>query len=200
MQLCPEDRQFIHTEIRKKYEQVALNPKGQFAYPTGREGLEKLHYDQAILADLPDAVADSFCGVGNLFSLGDITPGYRVLDIGCGAGVDALVAAQFMGDTGEVLGIDLTPEMIEKANANKALMKADNVTFEVCDVRDLEKTEDGFDVILSNGVFNLVPEKEAALASAFRLLKPGGRIFMADQFATGSPPQDIRERVKTWFQ
>lgn len=198
--LSLEDREQIDTGIKEKYKKVALTPKGHFTYPTGRDGLKGLQYDDGLIAGLPDTVADSFCGVGNTFSLGEIKPGSKVLDIGCGSGVDALLAASLVGASGEVLGIDLTREMIRKANANKATMEVDNVIFRVASVQELTGMNGRFDVIMSNGVFNLIPEKDEAITATMNLLKPGGKLFIADQFLTGPMTKDIKERVASWFQ
>jgi 2-polyprenyl-3-methyl-5-hydroxy-6-metoxy-1,4-benzoquinol methylase len=200
LRLSPQDREQINTGIQEKYNKVAVTPKGHFAYPTGREGLRGLRYDDDLIANLPDTVADSYCGVGNPFSLGEIEPGWHVLDIGCGSGVDALLAAGLVGASGEVLGIDLTPEMIRKANANKETMNLYNVDFQVASVQDLAGMDGRFDLIMSNGVFNLIPDKDEAITAAIRLLKPGGKLFAADQFLAGPTTEDIKARVASWFQ
>jgi 2-polyprenyl-3-methyl-5-hydroxy-6-metoxy-1,4-benzoquinol methylase len=200
LQLSPQERAQINSGIQEKYKQVAATPKGHFTYPTGREGLEGLHYDDALIAHLPDKVAESYCGVGNPFSLGEIQPGWHVLDIGCGAGVDSLLAARLVGASGEVLGIDLTSEMIRKANANKETMDINNVDFQVTSVQGLAGMDGRFDLIVSNGVFNLIPEKREAMAATMRLLKPGGKLFVADQFLVGPMTKDIKARVASWFQ
>ena len=199
-QLSEKDREQINVGIREKYHKVAVSPEGQFEYPTGIEGLKKLGYDNQIVADLPNSVADSFCGVGNPFSLGKIDSGVRVLDIGCGSGVDALIAAKLVGASGKVIGIDITPEMIKKANANRELMGSGNVSFQVASVQDIADMDEGFDVIISNGVFNLIPDKDEALQTAYGLLKPGGSLFICDQVLTGPLSKDLRQRVASWFQ
>ena len=199
-QLSEKDREQIDAGIRKKYHKVAISPEGQFKYPTGIEGLKKLGYDNHIIADLPNSVADSFCGVGNPFSLGNIESGARVLDIGCGSGVDALIAAKLVGASGKVLGIDMTTEMIQKANTNKELMGSDNISFQAASVQDIADMDEGFDVIISNGVFNLIPDKKEALQTAYGLLKPGGKLFICDQVLTGPLSKDLRQRVASWFQ
>jgi len=199
-QLNEKDREQINAGIREKYHKVAISPEGQFKYPTGREGLKKLGYDNPIIEDLPNSVAESFCGVGNPFFLGKIESGAFVLDIGCGSGVDALIAAKLVGASGNVLGIDMTSEMIQKANANKELVASDNVSFQVDSVQDIADMDDGFDVIISNGVFNLIPDKDEALQKAYRLLKPGGRILLCDQVLTGPLSTDLKQRVASWFQ
>jgi arsenite methyltransferase len=199
-QLSTRDLEQIDAGIRDKYKKVAATPEGHFKYPIGRDGLKGLQYDNHLTGDLPDAVADSFCGVGNPFSLGEIPSGAQVLDIGCGAGVDALLAGKLVGTSGRVLGLDLTTEMIRKANANKEMVKAENVDFQVGDVQSLSGMDGRFDVVISNGVFNLIPEKEAALQSMYGLLKPGGRLFIADQFVSRALSKDLKDRVATWFQ
>ena len=199
-QLSEKDREQIDSGIREKYHKVAISPEGQFDYPTGIEGLKKLGYDNHLIEDLPNIVADSFCGVGNPFSLGKIDSGAFVLDIGCGSGVDALIAAKLVGPSGKVLGIDVTTEMIEKANYNKELMASENISFQVASVQDIADVDEGFDVIISNGVFNLIPDKDEALQAAYGLLKPGGKLYICDQILTGPLSKDLRQRVASWFQ
>jgi arsenite methyltransferase len=159
-----------------------------------------LKYDAAIVGELPEAVAGSFCGVGNPFSLGEIPPGSHVLDIGCGAGVDTLVASKMTGPFGSVLGIDITPEMIQRAEANKKEIGAENVVFQLDRVQALTGIDESFDVVISNGALNLVPEKEEVIAAAFRLLKPGGWLLVADQFLVGAASKDLKTRIQSWFQ
>ena len=198
--LSTQDLKQIHDGIRDKYAKVAVSPEGQFKYPTGRAGLERLKYDAAIVSELPEAVAGSFCGVGNPFSLGEIAPGSRVLDIGCGAGVDALVASKVVEPSGRVMGIDITPEIIRRAEANKKEIGAENVVFQLNRVQDLVGIDTSFDVVISNGAFNLIPEKEEVVAAVFRLLKPGGWLFVADQFLVGPTSKDMKARIQSWFQ
>ena len=198
--LTDQDREQIISGIRDKYIKVATDPKGHFTYPTGREGLKGLNYNAEHVRALPDAVADSYCGVGNPMSLGRIGNGLHVLDIGCGAGVDALLAARLVGDSGKVVGIDLTPEMIQKARSNQHEMKSENIEFKVSGVQELTDMAERFDVVISNGVFNLIPDKDDAVRAVFRLLKPGGRFFLADQFLVGQSTKDLKERVASWFQ
>ncbi|MFZ0613422.1 MAG: methyltransferase domain-containing protein [Desulfobacterales bacterium] len=198
--LNTKDLEQIQAGIRDKYAKVAVSTEGQFKYPTGRAGLEQLNYDATLIADLPEAVAGSFCGVGNPFSLGDIPAGSHLLDIGCGAGVDALFAAKLVRPAGRVVGIDITPEMIERAEANKKKVGAENVVFQLDRVQDLTGLDERFDVVTSNGALNLIPEKKEVMEAVFRLLKPGGRFFVADQFLVGPTPKDMQARIRSWFQ
>lgn len=198
--LNTKDLEQIQAGIRDKYAKVAVSAEGQFKYPTGRAGLEQLNYDAALVADLPEAVAGSFCGVGNPFSLGDIPAGAHLLDIGCGAGVDALVAAKLVGPAGRVVGIDITPEMIDRAQANKKEVGAKNVVFQLDRIQDLTGLDDRFDVVTSNGALNLIPEKKEVMEAVFRFLKPGGWFFVADQFLVGPTQKDLQARIRSWFQ
>lgn len=200
IQLTPEDNQRIQKGIRGKYNQVAVNPEGLFSYPTGRDGLKALGYDPDLVKDLPDAVASSYCGVGNPFSLGTVKKGASVLDIGCGAGVDTILAARMVGPNGRAVGIDLVSEMLERGKNNLGMTHLKNVSFIEGSANKLDFPDEGFDVVVSNGVFNLIPDKEAAIAEAFRLLKPGGRFMIADQVLVGELQKDLKTRIDTWFQ
>lgn len=200
-QFTQKDKERIETGIRGKYVKVAnKGVGGLFKYPTGRAGFEGLRYDSDRTRVLPDAVADSFCGVGNPFTLGPIQAGERVLDIGCGAGVDTFIAAQMVGPTGKVVGIDLVPEMLDRAKKNLALINLENVVFRTATAEDLPFANAEFDVVISNGAFNLIPDKAKALTEIFRILKPGGRLMIADQILVGKLQPNIKKRIKSWFR
>jgi arsenite methyltransferase len=197
-ELTAGDKQRIEAGIRGKYLQVAISPEGLFRYPTGRAGLEALGYDPGIVGALPDTVAEAYCGVGNPFSLGPIAAGEAVLDIGCGAGVDSIIAGKLTGPAGAVTGIDLVPEMLAKARENARLAGADNVTFQESSAERLPFPAKSFEAVISNGVFNLVVDKAKALAEVYRVLKPGGRFWLADQVLAGELPQETKSRVENW--
>jgi len=200
IKISQTDREKIETGIWEKYAQVANSPKGQFEYPTGKNGLEVLGYDKILVNALPTAVASSYCGVGNPFALGKIKPGEQILDIGCGAGVDTILAAILAEPKGSVIGVDVVTEMIERAECNRALMDLENVKFQKASGESLPFAEDTFDVVISNGVINLIPDKEAAMSEVIRVLKPAGRLMVADQIAAGIIKNDIKERIANWFQ
>ena len=196
--LTSEDRKQIKEGIAGKYEKVAISPEGSFKYPTGRAGLEAQNYDSEILNALPEDVLASYCGVGNPFSMRPIQTGETVLDIGCGAGVDSIIAATMVGPDGRVVGIDLIPEMLERAKENLGKTSIENVTFREGSAEDLPFPEATFDVVISNGVFNLVPDKATALKEVVRVLKPDGRFMLADQVLTTSQPADTKSMVESW--
>lgn len=190
----------IEAGIREKYSKVAQSPDGQFKYPTGKKGLEALNYENALIEKLPGALASSYCGVGNPFSLGKINQGENILDIGCGAGVDTILAAIMTGPKGLVVGVDIVPEMIARAESNLQLMELDNVNFQKVSGEDLPFADDTFDAVISNGVINLIPDKEAAMSEIIRVLRPEGRLMVADQIAAGSVQKDLKARLANWFQ
>jgi len=188
----------IREGINEKYKRVAISPEGNFNYPTGRAGLEGQEYDSEVLRALPKDVLASYCGVGNPFSLGPINKDEAVLDIGCGTGVDTLVAAIMVGSEGQVTGIDLIPEMLKRARTNLEKTSLQNVTFQEGSAEQLPFPNGTFDVVISNGVFNLIPDKAKALREVFRVLKPSGRFLLADQILMGETPADTESMVKNW--
>ncbi len=199
-QITIDDLKKIEAGIIEKYINVAKSPEGQFKYPTGKKGLEALHYDKTLIDELPNAVSSSYCGVGNPFSLGKINRDEQILDIGCGAGVDTILAAIIVGPKGSVVGVDIVPEMIVRAESNLQMMDLDNVNFQKVSGENLSFSDDTFDVVISNGVINLIPDKEAAMSDIIRVLKPAGRLMVADQTAAGSVQKDIKARLANWFQ
>ena len=169
----------LKSEIRKTYASLSQEPKKDFVFPTGRAWAEDLEYPDE-LARVPDFVAESFAGVANPFSLGRLEAGKRVLDLGSGAGSDSLVAALQVGPEGSVTGIDMTPEMVEKARTGAAELGLGNVTFVEGEAERLPFADESFDVVISNGVIDLIPDKDAVFAELQRVLAPGGRIQIAD--------------------
>jgi arsenite methyltransferase len=191
----------VRQGIKEKYDRVAAAGSGGcFQYPTGKAGMEMQSYPQELINNFPPEVLAAFCGVGNPFSLGPLNPGDAVLDIGCGAGVDSLVAAHLVGPGGMVVGLDVTPAMIEGARAHQARLGLANVTFQVGDAEGLPFPDNHFDAVISNGVFNLTLNKEKALKETHRVLKPGGRLLLADMVLVAALPPDQADKVENWFQ
>lgn len=190
----------IRDAVRKKYVKVAESAEGNFMYATGRQGALRLGYDPAIIASLPDDALSSFCGVGNPFALGPINGGERVLDVGCGAGFDMIVASRIVGGTGNVRGIDLTPEMAERAWANLRRADVTNGDVQVSGVESIPYRDASFDVVISNGVINLSPAKEEVFNEIYRVLRPGGRLQFADIVLNEALPADVANSLEAWSQ
>jgi SAM-dependent methyltransferase len=170
----------IRAAVGQRFAQVARSPDQERTFPVGQASAKKLGYDPQEIDALPTSATESFCGVGNLLGLGEIRPGQTVLDLGSGAGMDSLLAARRLGPTGKVLGLDLCPQMVEKARRNASLLGLRNAEFLHAGIEKLPLSDGSVDVVLSNGVFNLCPDKPGMLAEAFRVLRPGGRLQMAD--------------------
>jgi arsenite methyltransferase len=195
-----DDLNKIQTSVCEKFAKVAQTPAGLFAYPTGKKGLEALGYNPALIEKLPDAVTASYCGVGDPFSMGEINAGEQILDVGCGTGVDTILAAMITGSDGLAVGVDIVPEMIDRAELNLQMMALDNVKFQNTSGGNLSFPNNSFDVVISNGVINLIPDKAATLSEILRVLKPAGRMMVADQIAIGAIQKDIKARLASWFQ
>lgn len=195
-----EDKKVIFESIRNKYIKVASSPEGQFKFPTGRAGLKALNYEPDMIGALPDTVLDSYCGVGNPFLLGPVNRGEAVLDFGCGAGVDTIIAAMMVGPEGTATGVDIIPEMLLRAEENLKLTNHGNVGFKRISGEKLSFEDGGFDVVISNGAINLVPDKTSIMEEILRVLKPGGRLMIADQILLDTIQIDKENRVKSWFQ
>ena len=170
----------LRASVIDRFRKVATAPDQETKFPVGPESAKKLGYDLCEVDALPSAVTESFCGVGNPFLLGQPLPDHRVLDLGCGAGFDTLLAAQRVGPNGKVIGVDMTPQMIVKARNNAENLGLVNVEFVLGEIEDLPLPDASFDLVISNGVFNLCPDKPRVLGEVFRVLKPGGRLQMAD--------------------
>jgi SAM-dependent methyltransferase len=192
------DADRLRAEVRGKYREVALSPRAEHHFHTGRTLALLLGYDEDLVATLPDRAIESFAGVGNPFSLRAIRSGERVVDIGAGAGFDSFVAARQVGPTGQVTGIDMTPEMLAKARETAVLLGATNVEFREGFAESLPVSDESCDVVISNGVFNLCPDKRAVFDEVFRVLRPGGVLQFAD-IANGRtvPPEALRE-IDLW--
>lgn len=191
------DVDVLKREIKKTYASVSQEPERDFIFPTGRAWAEDLDYP-AELARVPDGAVESFAGVANPFSLGRLEQGERVLDLGSGAGTDSLVAVQMVGSEGSVTGIDMTAEMLEKARAAAMELGADNVEFVEGEVERLPFADGSFDVVISNGVIDLVPDKDAVFSEIYRVLRPGGRIQIADVTIQQPVSEEGKRDIDLW--
>lgn len=188
----------IQEAIKQRYTQVAGSAHGQFAYPTGEAGARQLGYDMSRLGDVPDDVLAAFCGVGNPFSLGAIRAGEAVLDVGCGAGFDSLVAGRLVGPQGRVCGLDLTPAMARQAQQNLRRAGVCHGSVVLACAEAIPYAANTFDVVISNGVLNLSPLKAQAFGEIYRVLKPQGRLQCADIVLQEALPAEVANNLDAW--
>jgi arsenite methyltransferase len=185
-------------QIRALYNDLALHPEKDFSWGKGKENARHLGYDQCWLERFSATVWESAAAVGNPFSLGPIHPGETVLYFGCGAGADLCIAALLAGPTGRVIGFDLTPAMVQKAQANAVQAGLANMTVHEADMAKVPLPDASADIVISNGAINLVPDKTCALREAFRVLKLGGRIHIADMIRDESASRCESVAGESW--
>ena len=194
----PVDIVVLREEIRRTYTDVSDDQEQEFIFPTGRSWAQELGYPEPELERVPDATVDSFAGVANHWTLGAIDPGAVVLDLGCGSGTDLLIAAQMTGPGGRAIGVDMTPAMLERARASARAMGLENVELQESLVETLPVEDASVDVVISNGVIDLVPDKDAVFAEIDRVLRPGGRLQVADVVIHKELSEDARARIDLW--
>jgi len=192
------DVALLRSEIQRTYADVSTQPDHEFIFPTGRAWALDLGYPEDLLARVPEASCESFAGVANPFSMGALQPGEDVLDVGSGAGMDSLVAAQMVGASGSVSGIDMTPEMVVKARGSVAEMGLGNVTIVEGSAEHLPFDDACFDVVISNGVIDLIPDKDAVFSEITRVLRPGGRIQLADVTIQNPVSEESKRDIDLW--
>jgi arsenite methyltransferase len=192
------DAETLREQVRDKYREVAVDPHRTFHFHTGRPLAARLGYDQAAVDALPDRAVESFAGVGNPFSLRHLEPGERIVDVGSGAGFDSFVAAGQVGEAGHVVGVDMTPEMLNKSRATAAALDFGHVEFREGLAESLPVDAGWADAVVSNGVINLCADKQAVFTDICRVLKPGGWLQFAD-IANGRPvpPEALRD-IDLW--
>jgi arsenite methyltransferase len=194
----PVDVDVLRSEIRRTYTDVSTEQEQEFIFPTGRAWAQELGYPEPELSRVPDATVESFAGVANHWSLGRVEPGEVVLDLGCGAGTDLLVAAQMTGPAGRVVGVDMTAAMLERAAASALRMGLTNVELHESLIEALPLDDGSVDVVISNGVIDLVPDKDAVLDEIDRVLRPGGWLQLADVVMHEEVSEDARARIDLW--
>jgi SAM-dependent methyltransferase len=192
------DLEQLRSAIQDEYTEVASCPWKGFHFHTGRFLADRLGYPAERVESLPDSVIESFAGVGNPFSWGDLAPGETVIDLGSGAGFDALLAAQMVGREGRVIGVDMTPAMLSNARANAQLLDQTNIEFREGLLEALPIPDGTVDTVISNGVINLCPDKAVVLSEAFRVLKPGGRLQIADIVVGKAVPDGAKQDIPLW--
>ncbi len=188
----------IRQTTRARFSRIAQDPSSEKRFPIGPESAKRLGYDPAEIDALPCGVTESFAGVGCTICLGPINEGETVLDLGCGAGLDTFLAARRVGPKGRVIGVDMTPEMVRKAEGNRRELGIENVEFRQDSAEQLSVEGDSVDLVLSNGVINLCPDKERVISEIYRVLRPGGRLYVADITLEDGVDQATVERLGTW--
>jgi SAM-dependent methyltransferase len=189
----------LKNEVRTTYASVARNPDGEFHFHRGPEYAARLlGYKLAELRSLPEIATAPFAGVGNPFLMDALPQGAVVADVGSGAGMDCLLAGQRVGPGGAVTGIDMTDEMLERARAGAEEAELDHVRFEKGDINKLPLESQSVDVLISNGVFNLSPDKTGLFAEAYRVVKPGGRLQFADITVGVELSESARNDIDLW--
>lgn len=192
------DVEQLHAAIRDEYGQVASDPTRSFHFHTGRPLAAILGYEDGWLAGVPEESITSFAGTGNPFSLGALREGERVVDVGCGAGIDSLIAARMVGPGGEVVGVDMTPAMLARARESAARAGFTNVRFHEGFAEALPVPDGWADVVISNGVLNLFPDKLAGLREMARVLRPGGRLQLGDILVNRDVGAKARRNIDLW--
>ena len=197
-EVLPVDAVALRDEVRAKYRDVAVNPRGTFHFHTGRALARRLGYDEDIVIRMPESAIEAFAGVGNPFSHGALNAGERVVDLGSGGGFDCFVAAEQVGPEGRVVGVDMTDEMLQRSRTAAAGMGLGNVEFRKGIIEDLPVENDWADVVISNGVINLCADKRRVLNDVIRVVRPGGRLQFAD-IATGrTVPEAAVRNIDLW--
>ena len=192
------DVETLRCQISDKYTEVANTPEKGFHFHTGRPLALMLGYPEEVVDSLPWGTVESFAGTGNPFSMGELQSGETVLDIGCGAGFDSLIAARQVGEAGRVISVDMTPAMLNKAAAGAAEAAITNIEFRQGMAESLPVSDHSINVVISNGVINLCPDKTAVLREVNRVLKPAGRIQIADILVHKELPQDAKDDIDLW--
>ena len=192
------DKQALRLAIQNEYEVVAREPHRDFHFHTGHPLAHRLGYHSEWLDSIPEGTVESFAGTGNPFNLGELRPGEHVVDIGCGAGIDSLIAARMVGPKGRVIGVDMTRAMLDKARASAAASRIENAEFREGYGEALPVPDGWADVVISNGVLNLMPDKAAALSEMARVLTPAGRLQIGDILVERAVPQSAKEKIEFW--
>ena len=194
----PLDLDELHRAIQDEYAAVALDPGRGFHFHTGRPLARLLGYADDWLSGIPDASVESFAGTGNPFSLGALRSGEQVIDVGCGAGLDSLIAATMVGPAGHVIGVDMTDAMLAKARHSAAEAGVSTVEFRQGYAEALPVPDGWADVVISNGVLNLMPDKLTALQEMARVLKPTGRLQIGDILVHKPVPEEAKRQIDLW--
>lgn len=194
----PIDPDELQTQVREKYRELASDPTAQYHFFTGRRAADHIGYPATTLDELPPSVVEAFAGVADPFHWGIPDPGETVVDVGSGGGLDSVLAARAVGPEGGVIGVDMTPDMLERSRRSAAAMGLDNLEFREGQAEKLPVPDESVDLVISNGVLNLVPDKLRAYQEIHRVLKPGGRFQVADIVVDKPIPEGTQRNIDLW--
>src|SRR3989338_7393601 len=186
--------------VKDKYSEVSKNPCGVFNFPVGKIFALKVGYPKEVLDNLPSSLTESFTGANNPQGFVELKEGEIVLDLGCGAGLDIYFYAKAVGEKGKVYGLDISEDMVNKAKANMETVGIKNVEIECGQSDNLHFKDNFFDVVASNGIYNLSPDKEKVMREVFRVLKPGGRTVFCEIVLKAALPESVRKNIDDWFR
>ncbi|OGF16342.1 MAG: hypothetical protein A2W00_09155 [Candidatus Eisenbacteria bacterium RBG_16_71_46] len=192
------DTETLRNAIKGEYKEVAEHPGKGFHFHTGRRLTKIVGYQDGWLKGVSELAIESFAGTGNPFAMGELAVGERVVDVGSGGGIDSLIAARMVAPTGEVVGIDMTPAMLEKARAAATASGIDNVEFREAYMEALPVPDGWADVVISNGVLNLTPDKQKVVGEMFRVLRSGGRLQIGDILVNREVPEGAKKQIGLW--
>lgn len=196
-------KEAIHPDIRigvqQAYSAAAENPQAEHPFPVGRQFAESLGYSPEVLTGIPAVAIDAFAGVSNVAVFAEIPPGATVLDLGCGAGLDSLIAARRVGPTGQVIGLDFSPAMLQRAQQAAAEAGVEQVDFRRSEAETLHVETASIDVALINGIFNLNPTREQIFHELARVVRPGGVVYAAELILRGPLPPEVQANEANWF-
>ena len=197
-QVIDLDTATLRKAIQNEYREVAEHPDKGFHFHTGRRLTRLVGYKDEWLTGVSERAIETFAGTGNPFAMGALREGERVVDVGSGGGIESLVAARMVGPTGQVIGVDMTPAMLDRARAAARESGLENVAFREAYMEDLPVPDDWATVVISNGVLNLTPDKQKTLGEMFRVLRPGGRLQIADILVSRAVPDAAKKKIDLW--
>ena len=189
----------LRDKVNDAYSAAATRPEQSHPFPTGRKLAENLEYPSEVLDQMPQASVEAFAGVSNFSLFADLPAGATVLDLGCGAGMDSIIAARRVGPTGRVIGVDFSEAMLVRARAAKELVNLPHLEFQRGDAESLCLADESVDVALVNGIFNLNPKRAAIFSELARVLRPQGRAYVAELILTGRLPEGDQAGESNWF-
>ena len=192
------DTETLRNAIKNEYKEVAEHPDKGFHFHTGRRLTQLVGYDDAWFSGVSELAIESFAGTGNPFAMGTLAAGERVVDVGSGGGIDSLIAARMVGPSGEVVGIDMTPAMLERARSAATESGICNVEFREAYMEALPVPDGWADVVISNGVLNLTPDKQKAVGEMYRVLRSGGRLQIGDILVDREVPEGAKKKIDLW--